>query len=162
MNQRTLITLTEMDSNAIEPNLVGKLYLRIKNKLVSPINLSFSEINEIPNFNWNKALNLMIKLRDNFSCLGGKEDQEYYRLSRLLEIRSQAWVTCACGNACSMIPRYPNGAPIDKILKEYGVQFNILISQGLWRDAKDLLISIENKSNSLIEETLIRQKHDLR
>jgi hypothetical protein len=37
--------------------------------------------------------------------------------------KAASWVTCACGNQCSIIPRDEDGEPQDKILSALGVDF---------------------------------------
>lgn len=76
------------------------------------------------------------------------------------ERRSQSWVTCACGNQCSIIPRENDGAPKNKLLRILGGEGSNTDTQGFHafikrRDAKAALHTlnlIEMHSAFLIEQ----------
>lgn len=83
---------------------------------------------------------------------------------------SSSWVTCACGNQCITIKRYPNGCPIDPLLNELGCEFNVCID-GM-RTAKnspenlnyckkkgiETLKKIEKRSLILIKKEILKKK----
>lgn len=41
--------------------------------------------------------------------------------------KARSWVTCACGQQCSIIPRADSGVPMDDVLEELGAEFLIKI-----------------------------------
>ena len=65
---------------------------------------------------------------------------------------SKSWITCACGNQCSIIPRYDDGQPLDKELSELGVEFTLNIRRGNKVNALNTLAKIEIRSAILIKE----------
>jgi hypothetical protein len=79
-------------------------------------------------------------------------------------MRANQWVTCACGNQCSIIPRhseedehrhgYPimEGAPVDKLLRDLGYNFACQIEGADWSEARKTLAAIEHRSAELIAE----------
>lgn len=62
------------------------------------------------------------------------------------------WVTCACGNQCSIIPRSSIGEPEDEILRKLGFEFACRITMSHWSKAKQTLKQIEQRSALLIRE----------
>ena len=62
------------------------------------------------------------------------------------------WVTCACGNQCDIIPRYPIGSPVDEELQYMGIDFDCEIKRAKWQKAKEILAKIEKRSAELIFE----------
>lgn len=68
--------------------------------------------------------------------------------------RAFGWVTCACGNQCALIPRWPNGAPRDKLLQGLGQSFHAAVWKEHWVWAKLCLFQIESRSAELIAEIL--------
>lgn len=60
------------------------------------------------------------------------------------------WVTCACGNQCSMLPRFVDGEPKDEQLSAMGSDFNNAITCKRWRDARGMLKRIEGRSDELL------------
>jgi hypothetical protein len=65
---------------------------------------------------------------------------------------AEAWVTCACGNLCDIIPRSPLGCPIDDYLEFLGIAFNNSIQDARYDIAKGILAKIEKRSEELIFE----------
>lgn len=88
-------------------------------------------------FDWNKFLNRARRF---------DEDWEYARAL------SNNWVTCACGNQCSIIPRDEDGAPYDKLLGRLGMDFHAAISIRRRKRALEILKKIEVRSAQLIKE----------
>ncbi|WP_114752340.1 hypothetical protein [Pleomorphovibrio marinus] len=62
------------------------------------------------------------------------------------------WVTCACGNQCSIIPRDVFGCPLDPLLDVQGKVFLTLIGLEKWEKAKETLLKIEKRSEEIIKE----------
>lgn len=75
-------------------------------------------------------------------------DEEWEEAS----ILANNWITCACGNQCVIIKRDFDGAPIDVILEELGVNFATFIEYQDVVGAKMTLNEIENRSAELIKE----------
>lgn len=98
---------------------------------------SYSQYHNKPPFDWNEFLE-----KEHISFL------EWEKAS----ILAQSWITCACGNQCSIIPRAIGGEPIDLILSQLGSTFytHIKNQERFW--AKRILKQIENRSFFLIEE----------
>lgn len=86
-----------------------------------------------------------------------RDDGSYtFEFQNIIE-RATSWVTCACGNQCSIIPRYPNGTPKDNQLWWAGAAFPTAITHGRGDDYKQalaLLNRIEVRSAELIKEIL--------
>lgn len=95
--------------------------------------------NEAP-FDWNEFLERAIK--------GGISKSEYLKAVEL----SESWVTCACGNQCSAIPRFSGGCPVDMRLERLGIEFHDSVLLKLWEKAKEILERIEERSAQLIKE----------
>jgi hypothetical protein len=110
-------------------------------------------------FDWNKAL----------SAKFGK-----MTISKLDKMQDKAasWVTCACGNQCDVIPRFPGGRPVDGKLAEDGDRFTIAVAnlrlaktvfienaigEQFRHDAIVILDRIEKRSAVLIEKELEAQ-----
>jgi hypothetical protein len=93
-------------------------------------------------FDWNKFLKNAIRRKTPMDM------EEHYKAID----RSKSWVTCACGNQCSIIPRDSVGAPIDNDLADLGKQFFWDIKNENWTKAKNTLRQIEIKSIQLIQE----------
>jgi hypothetical protein len=66
---------------------------------------------------------------------------------------SKSWVTCACGNQCNVIKRYPSGSPVDGDLNWNGRQFYVAINGLNIKEARNILHRIEARSEILIQET---------
>ncbi len=88
-------------------------------------------------FDWRKALKRAISRKQ--------------KKSPSLEEKSKSWVTCACGNQCSVIPRGHRGAPRDGILNDLGVLFFQNIEGGKFKEALVTLDRIEERSIKLIK-----------
>ena len=79
------------------------------------------------------------------------EDLPTYSNKELSE-KSISWITCACGNQCSVIERYDSGIPKDKVLYTLGKNFNDYINKQQWKKAKKCLDKIEKQASKLIAE----------
>jgi hypothetical protein len=80
--------------------------------------------------------------------------------------KSEAWVSCACGNQCAIIPRRNNGRPLDEELAQFGGYFfsNIVTPQEAHQEdnvkaynvrrknARTTLRQVEQISKRLIKE----------
>jgi len=77
---------------------------------------------------------------------------------KLLQYRSNLWVTCACGNLCDIIPRDEIGSPIDWILRMLGYDFNTAIQKKYNKKALSILKLIEKRSTYLIFEITCKSK----
>ncbi len=91
-------------------------------------------------FDWNQFLS-----RDDIS------ESEWSRANS----RASSWVTCACGNQCSIIPRESNGMPKDPILSRLGGGdggFYTAIKNQDVATARHLLHLIELRSAFLIQD----------
>jgi hypothetical protein len=110
-------------------------------------------------FNWFQALKLMNNLDSLIENLEAKDTNHSDRL-RLLRSRyssdlkqlAASWVTCACGNQCSIIPRSMSGMPSDIKLQKLGQKFFNLVETWRWSDALNTLEEIEVWSAQLIEK----------
>lgn len=71
-----------------------------------------------------------------------------------LKKKAVSWVTCACGNQCSIIPRNDDDVPIDATLTRLGGEggFYGAIKNKNAKLALDLLALIELRSKQLIDE----------
>lgn len=110
---------------------------------------SYSEWNGQGKFNWNEFLS-----------------KEIFTENELISAVALAknWVTCACGNQCSVIPRMAGGCPEDYELTQLGYSFHNAIvgirhaiafeqSGELERqNAKEILKAIELRSKYLIKK----------
>lgn len=95
--------------------------------------------NEAP-FDWNEFLERAIK--------GDISHSEHLKAIKL----ANSWVTCACGNQCSSVPRFEGGRPFDMRLGLMGIEFMTSVEFGYWRNAKEILERIEERSVELIRE----------
>lgn len=91
-------------------------------------------------FDWN---NFLIRAKNNIITV------EEFQQARIL---AHDWVTCGCGNQCDIIPRNQIGAPKDKVLWLYGVQFSNNIKDEQWETATKVLEKIESRSAYLIAQ----------
>lgn len=62
------------------------------------------------------------------------------------------WVSCACGNQCSVIPRDRFGEPIDQRLAQLGVMFSSDIEYRAMADARQTLHQIEKRTAFLLTQ----------
>ena len=101
--------------------------------------MTYTEKNNEKPFDWNAFLN--------------KKEITQEEWENASELSSQ-WVTCACGNQCSSIPRYGlfemygsrEGMPKDDILRALGIEFDELIRLQNIGLSKLLLSKIEQRS----------------
>lgn len=98
---------------------------------------TYSETQFKDPFDWNEFLN-----RKNIT------QTDWRRAYRLAD----NWVTCACGNQCDIIPKRYDGAPVDRLLRFYGVEFFIYIRGEDKNSAIEVLKKIEERSAILIKE----------
>lgn len=98
---------------------------------------TYAETRGEPPFDWWKAL-------DNPTAFADNE----------LAVKAGAWVTCACGNQCAIIPRFQDGQPKDDELDSLGMRFYAAVESGNWSLAKITLRQIESRSSFLISEEL--------
>jgi hypothetical protein len=68
------------------------------------------------------------------------------------------WVTCACGNQCSILDRDGDGEPVDDKLAELGSDFYYFVNDLDWKEAKTILKEIEKRSAKLIQEKIQTSK----
>jgi hypothetical protein len=75
-------------------------------------------------------------------------------MNNISVIRSQAasWITCACGNQCSILPRDQVGAPEDKELASLGLDFYRQVNAWDAPTARLTLEKIEKRSAYLIAQ----------
>lgn len=99
----------------------------------------FTETKHRPTINWNEELDKKIAGRGN--AMPAQELAEY----------SGSWVTCAVGNTCAIIPRTYGGEPYDYKLLNLGVEFHEAIKRCQWRNAKIILLKIEERSAEVIK-----------
>jgi hypothetical protein len=97
---------------------------------------TYTESKGLNSFDWNVALQ------------GRKTKKQWVEL----EDRASDWITCACGNLCSVIPRRCGGEPLDFPLKDLGLRFYQDILKHRSIDAKKTLRNIEFRSAYLIEK----------
>ena len=103
----------------------------------------------LPEFDWNEFLDRAIKEKIPVYA----DAITLHPLYRIASAQASSWVTCACGNQCSVIPRRnTEGAPKDKKLLVLGIRFSHSINDGSWQDAKCILKEIEERSAQLIKE----------
>jgi hypothetical protein len=118
-------------------------------------NMTYAEVKGKSSFDWGKALAL------DFSEMSFRQMDE-------MVVLSKSWVTCACGNQCSVIPRDNCGSPLDSVLEELGSEFhNIIRAMRLAysringnvhrRNAIDVLRTIEERSAILIADETSRK-----
>lgn len=69
--------------------------------------------------------------------------------------KSEDWVTCACGEQDSAIPRNTlSGSPQDAKLRSYGISFMFAVEEDDFDDAERLLGLIHNRAVELLEPGL--------
>lgn len=69
---------------------------------------------------------------------------------RKASILAESWVTCACGNQCSALPRRANNEPDDYKLWDYGTEFSQAILSREVEVARFYLDAIEVRSDELL------------
>ena len=65
--------------------------------------------------------------------------------------KSGSWVTCACGQLCSSLPRSNVSGPVDSTLNRLGVMFFEDIENECWKLAKHTLDKIEERTSYLLK-----------
>ncbi len=95
-------------------------------------------------FNWRTALKKAISRKQ--------------KTSPSLTEKAKSWVTCACGNVCSVIPRYDGGSPKDNRLNNLGCTFYDDVNEGDFKAALVTLDKIEKRSGELLKVIFALQK----
>lgn len=101
---------------------------------------TYAQTRHVPLFDWNDFLQ-----RANTNQITQKESEN-------AEEEAASWVTCACGNQCAIIPRFSDGEPKDKPLRQLGYQFFYAIEEEKWGAARETLREIEIRAAELIRE----------
>lgn len=101
---------------------------------------TFSETVGLAPFDWRKEL---------LAQQDGKGTKNKYWLYK----RASAWITCACGNQCAIIPRI-DGVPKDSLLRGLGACFYVDIIAEQWSKALTTLDQIESRAAILIAQEL--------
>lgn len=109
---------------------------------------TYTEVRNQRSINWNKTLRIA-KILKPLSL-----DMFFHSYIRS---RSKSWITCACGNMCEIIPRTPNGEPMDPILNSLGVLFHVYVTNRNYNSAIQTLTGIEERSGTLVKEQLKKQ-----
>ncbi len=103
-------------------------------------------------FSWFTVLDLLIAGKD-------EEAHDYYNATTgeltislwfSLHNRAEDWVTCACGELCSKLPKGMYGAPEDDYLKKRGREFCEFVFNYEWVKAKECLEKIEDRTAELL------------
>lgn len=100
---------------------------------------TYSEACGLPSSDWWKAL----------------ENPFAHEYSGLRD-RAWIWTTCAVGNACAVIPRDADGAPLDIGLNHLGTDFADAVEHCDFDKAKEILRAIEARSAILIAAELVK------
>ena len=105
--------------------------------------------------NWWAELTILKELKEKGKDNWTEEEKEkYFELVGL----SASWVTCACGNQCSIIPRLGiNGMPKDSALASDGQEFYNNVASLEVDKAVSTLERIEKRSEELIKQILKEQ-----
>lgn len=102
---------------------------------------------------WWKELDWLQTLKDKKKKKNYCETESERDRREKLEFKAQDWVTCACGNQCSIIPRDRwNGHPLDPQLFILGGDFFMHIDNRNYAKAAVTLMEIEARSSELITE----------
>lgn len=102
---------------------------------------TYSEQEGRPAIDWRRFLEDMIAGRESF--MGW-----FVAMEHALD-----WVTCACGNQCSAIPRDRIlGCPLDTVLCNLGRDFADCIEAYDWEEANNILDEIEARSTEILRE----------
>lgn len=110
---------------------------------------TYAETNKMKKFNWYDFLNRAIKGKITNSEVANAQDY------------ARDWVTCACGNQCSIIPRDEDGEPWDNTLSELGGNFSYEVDDCRWKEALNILNKIEKRSALLINKEINRMSKTL-
>ena len=65
---------------------------------------------------------------------------------------ANAWITCACGQVCNVLPKSLYGAPKDREARYLGIAFNQDIVDEDWDEAKETLNKIEARTIFLLKQ----------
>jgi hypothetical protein len=103
---------------------------------------TYAESQQEPIFNWNDFLQRAVE--DKLS----EGEQENAK-----ELAGD-WVTCACGNQCSILDRHGDGEPTDTMLYHLGLEFDNHIRFKEYDTAIETLKQIEIRSTTLLQEKL--------
>jgi len=110
---------------------------------------TYAETKKKPKFNWYNFLNRAIKGKVTIPEIADAQDD------------AANWVTCACGNQCSILPRDEDGEPWDEFLAELGSEFSYEIDDCNWEDALNILNKIEKRSALLINKEIKKMSKTL-
>jgi hypothetical protein len=99
---------------------------------------TYAEVQSEESFDWRIALKEATERE--------LSDDEWEELGE----KSNDWVSCACGNMCSIIPRDHVGRPKDEYLAGLGETFNDNIDDKDPEEALKTLCEIEKRSEYLI------------
>ena len=105
-------------------------------------------------FDWVAYLNRQIKEKRNVEKEENNRNSPWWEEYKKIIKLSGSWVTCACGNQCSILDRNNADEPEDHELYSLGVEFNDVIEIGEWQEAKKVLAMIEKRSAKLIQEKI--------
>lgn len=110
--------------------------------------MTYTEVNNRDKFDWREFLQ-----RERYTTV------ELKTAGKL----ANSWVTCACGNLCEALPRWPGGTPEDQQLARLGNEFAAAVEGlarfhdlggptiGAQRLARDVLDKIEARSAELLQ-----------
>jgi hypothetical protein len=65
---------------------------------------------------------------------------------------ANAWITCACGQICNVLPKTFFGSPRDREARYLGLDFNAQIQDENWDEAKITLDEIEARTIFLLKQ----------
>lgn len=160
------------EHNVDEPTIVHEVYAETSGDAYSEANrinrsdpdfmywhyYSMPEIEEVEihgnPFDWYKELREMIKIQK--ACQNKSVSADFYEKKyRVLADNSGTWISCACGNACAIIPRNCDGEPIDVKLSRLGILFYEAIAlEHDFSTAIKVLHEIEDRSKILIAQEI--------
>lgn len=112
---------------------------------------TYAETQDKESIDWYKIISdLRSGKIEKYNSVGNSSD-EWIRIMN----NAMDWVTCACGNQCSIIRRDMDGHPLDSLLLDLGGRFPKDINGGEhnnYEEAEKTLNEIEKRSKILIEE----------
>jgi hypothetical protein len=126
---------------------------------------TYSETKNKEKFDWNKFLDERIAeqpkdIKSYHGMSDGYIKDTRKRFKKEIKMSSE-WVTCACGNQCSILERDSDGEPVDDELAELGSDFYYEVDDLEWKTAKLTLKAIEKRSAKLIAEKIESSKKTL-
>ena len=83
------------------------------------------------------------------------DDSEEVKLAyeEQAEDLASSWITCACGQVCSVLPkRFESMCPLDNELMYLGNSFHAEIDNKKWEEAKEILDKIEARTIFLLKQ----------